>query len=210
MMHRSATTYRTACVFSGHLIDAPDRPAARFPAQAEPAAAAAIAGALARIAQRDDLAICGGACGGDLIFAEAAPRQGLDLHLHLALPEAAFLAASVDCAGAPWRERYFAVARAPRTTRSIADEQLGPLAAGCDPHVRSNLWMLDEAQRLSKSTPACLCLWDGSDDADGPGGTAHLVHEARRRGFALQWLDTRLLFGLPAGTDAANRAPQGG
>jgi hypothetical protein len=196
MPHDRATPYRTVCVFSGHLIDAPGRATPRFPAAAEPVAAEAIAAALARIGWPGDLGVCGGASGADLMFAEAALRRGLDLHLHLPLPEPAFLATSVDCAGARWRERYFAVLRDPHTRRYIADERLGRLPPGRDPYVRNNLWMLDEAQHLGNGAPACLCLWDGDADSDRPGGTAHLVREAQRRGFPLHWLDTRALFGL--------------
>jgi hypothetical protein len=186
---------RQVCVFSGHLIDAPGRSSPRFPAAAEPAAAAAIASALARIARPGDFALCGGACGGDLLFAEAALREGLEVQVHLPLAEPEFLATSVDYAAEHWHDRYLAVTRDPRVHLAIADEALGALPRGCDPYVRNNLWLLDEAQRLSPATPTCLCLWDGNADSDGPGGTAHMVHEAQRRGFSLHWLDTRKLFG---------------
>jgi hypothetical protein len=59
-------------LFSGHMIDAPDRPTPRFPPEKEPVAAVAIANTIVEIgAGPGDLAICGGACGGDLLFAEA-------------------------------------------------------------------------------------------------------------------------------------------
>jgi hypothetical protein len=56
-------------LFSGHMIDAADRHTPRFPPDKE--SVAAIANTLAEIGtERGDLAICGGACGGDLQFAE--------------------------------------------------------------------------------------------------------------------------------------------
>jgi hypothetical protein len=51
----------TVALFSGHMIDAPDRKAPRFPPDKESAAAAAIAETLAEIGvTQGDLAICGG------------------------------------------------------------------------------------------------------------------------------------------------------
>jgi len=59
-------------LFSGHMIDGSDRQTPRFPAAKEPLAALAIANTVAEIgAGPGDLAICGGACGGDLLFAIA-------------------------------------------------------------------------------------------------------------------------------------------
>ena len=63
---------RQVFLFSGHMIDAPDRKDPRFPSDKEPIAATAIAAKLDALgAGPDDLAFCGGACGGDLLFAEA-------------------------------------------------------------------------------------------------------------------------------------------
>ena len=60
-------------LFSGHTIDAPDREAPRFPRDQVPVVAAAIADTLAQVGtKRGDVGICGDACRGDLLFAEAA------------------------------------------------------------------------------------------------------------------------------------------
>jgi hypothetical protein len=57
---------RKVMLFSGHMIDAPDRQKPRFPANKEAVAANAIAAALKELgASAGDLSICGGACGGD-------------------------------------------------------------------------------------------------------------------------------------------------
>ena len=75
---QSAGSPNIVVLFSGHMIDAPDRKTPRFPPDKEPVAATAIADALAKIgAAKGDLAICGGACGGDLLFAEAALARGM-------------------------------------------------------------------------------------------------------------------------------------
>ncbi|MET0678119.1 MAG: hypothetical protein ABW175_20160, partial [Bradyrhizobium sp.] len=100
---------RKVLLFSGHMIDSPSRAEPRFPADKEPTAAKAIADLLDQIgAARGDLAICGGACGGDLLFAEAALARQLTVAIYLPFDEDKFLAESVDFAGADWRSRYFA------------------------------------------------------------------------------------------------------
>src|SRR2546422_95875 len=58
---------RQVFLFSGHMIDAPDRKEPRFPADKERIAATAIATQLDELkAGPEDLAFCGGACGGDI------------------------------------------------------------------------------------------------------------------------------------------------
>ena len=74
---------RNVVLFSGHMIDASDRKTPRFPPEKEPVAAAAIADALAAIGvAKGDLGICGGACGGDLLFAEACLALGMGLEIY--------------------------------------------------------------------------------------------------------------------------------
>jgi hypothetical protein len=68
---------RKMVLFSGHMIDAPYRPTPRLRASRESVAATAISPLLDQIGVADsDLAICGGACGGDLLFAESALARG--------------------------------------------------------------------------------------------------------------------------------------
>ena len=81
--------YRKVFLFSGHMVDAPDRPTPRFPASKEPVAASAIAATLdSLVCGASDLGICGGACGGDLIFAELVLARGAHLEMLLPFDEA--------------------------------------------------------------------------------------------------------------------------
>ena len=66
------TAPRQVFLFSGHMVDAPDRSPPRFPPDKEPLAAAAIAKLLDELgAGATDVAISSGACGGDLLFVES-------------------------------------------------------------------------------------------------------------------------------------------
>ncbi len=191
---RDVTQPRMVLLFSGHMIDAPGRAEPRFPADKEPIAARAIDATLDVLRPgTQDLAICGGACGGDLLFAEAALARGVPLEVCLPFDEAQFLAASVDFAGGNWRDRYFAVTRHPHTVRLIASEALGPPGDAEDPYERNNLWMLARARRFGDERVQFGCLWNGAG-GDGPGGTRHMVEQIERSGGTVHWLDTRKLW----------------
>jgi hypothetical protein len=186
---------RKVVLFSGHMIDAPGRDKPRFPASKEPVAAEAIAELLDSAgigAGAGDLAICGGACGGDLLFAEAALARGTALELYIPFDEPAFLAESVDFADADWRARFLA-AKA-RATLHVAPDELGPLVHGDNPYERNNMWMLDAAVRFGPDKLVFICLWNGKG-GDGPGGAKHLMDEAARRTSRVYWLDTTKLWG---------------
>jgi hypothetical protein len=189
---RTIQSLKNVVLFSGHMIDAPDRKTRRFPADKEPIAAEAIANALTTIgASRGDLAICGGACGGDLLFAEASLARGLDLELFIPFEEPTFLANSVDFADANWRERFLATKS--RAVLHVMPNELGPLAEGDDPYERNNRWMLDAATQLSNNRMIFISLWDGQS-GDGPGGAKHLMEQARNRALRVYWLDTSKLW----------------
>src|SRR5690349_20577670 len=109
MPDNSPEAPRKVTLFSGHMIDTPNRDKPRFPPDKEPIAARAIAEALTNLGVGPaDLAICGGACGGDLLFAEAALARGARLELYIPFEEPTFLETSVDFADRDWRARYFA------------------------------------------------------------------------------------------------------
>jgi hypothetical protein len=188
---------RKVLLFSGYMIDAPGRKDARFPEDREPLAANAIARMLAHIgAGPGDLAICSGACGGDLLFAEAALARATRLELYIPLDEPTFLASSVDFAGSEWRSRYFAVKS--RAAFHVAPDDLGPLAGADNPYERNNLWMLDSAMRFGVEKVDFICLWNGRG-GDGPGGTQHLMQQVRGKAGRVHWLDTNRLWQLPRG-----------
>jgi hypothetical protein len=184
---------RKVALFSGHMIDAPGREKPRFPPDKESIAARAIAEALAELGVGPpDLAICGAACGGDLLFAEAALSCGARLEFYIPFDEPTFLEKSVDFADRDWRARYFA-AKAPAVLH-VAPSELGPVRNGEDAYERNNRWMLDSALRFGADKVDFVCLWNG-EGGDGPGGTRHMMDAVRNRGGLTRWLDTNMLWG---------------
>jgi hypothetical protein len=173
---------RKIFLFSGHMIDKPERPRPRFPADKEPLAARAIAAKLDALqAGPEDLAICGGACGGDTLFAEAAVARGLQVQLHLQFAEPEFLRDSVSFAGAQWVDRFQALKRHPNVRVLVQPAELGPLPAGADPYMRNNLWQLDAALDHGPERVWLITLWDGQA-GDGPGGTRHMLDTVEQNG----------------------------
>jgi len=190
--HDGATAPRKVLLFSGHMIDAPDRKDMRFPPDKEPIAAGAIARTLDQIeARSDDLAISGAACGGDLLFAEACLARGVRLELYIPFEERRFLVESIDFADADWRSRFVAAKK--HASLHLMPNELGPLPPGTNPYERNNLWMMESAMKFGPEKVEFVCLWDGRG-GDGPGGTRHLMQEVRNRAGRTHWLNTTQLW----------------
>ncbi len=171
---------RQMFLFSGHMIDHPQRTEPRFPVDKEAVAGAAIATKLDELgAGTGDLAICGGACGGDILFAEACLARGLRLEIHIQYDEPEFLAASVSFGAPSWVERFNRLKAHPNTVVLVMPDELGPLSEGDDPYVRNNLWQLDTALGHGAEKVVLIALWDGKS-GDGPGGTQHLIETVRK------------------------------
>lgn len=186
---------RRVFLFSGHMIDAPDRATPRFPPDREATAARAIAARLDQLGMGgEDLALCGGACGGDILFAEAALERGCRVCLFLQFQEAEFLQASVAFAGETWVERYYALKENPLVRVRVQPEELGPAPRSTDPYERNNRWQLHTALAHGPDKVRCVCLWNGAVGA-GPGGTRHMVETVKRHAGQVSILDTRQLFG---------------
>jgi hypothetical protein len=182
---------RYVFLFSGHMIDAPGRKEPRFPADKEKIADREIAKKLDELdAGPKDLALCGGACGGDLLFAEACLKLGVYLQIRIPFDELTFLKNSVTFAGGNWRDRYYAVKNNKLTTLLVMPEELGPTPENANPYERDNLWQLYTALSMGADKVRLICLWDGKG-GDGPGGTAHMYNEVKRRTGHVTWIDIR-------------------
>ncbi|WP_395711768.1 tetratricopeptide repeat-containing protein [Reyranella sp.] len=175
-------------VFSGHMIDNPDirgpgkEKPARFPPEKIEPAATVIRQRLDKVgAAAGDLGICGGASGGDLLFAEACLERGMRLELRLARREEEFLADSVTFADPDrrWEESFEQVKESKATTTLVMPQELGPTPAGVSVHDRCNRWMLYSALSMGLRKTYFITLWDGAP-GDGPGGTEHMVELVRK------------------------------
>lgn len=169
-------------LFSGHMIDRPDRPQPRFPPEREAAVTAAIAAQLQGLqAAGGDLGICGGACGGDLIFAELMLGHGAHLDIFLPSGPEEFARDSIDFADANWRARFDAVRAHARVRTFVLAGPRTDDERQASAYERNNLWMLERALACGAQKVRFLCVWDGQP-GDGPGGAGHMVEAVEAAG----------------------------
>ena len=186
---------RQVLLFSGHMVDAPGRAKPRLPAAKLPQATQALEQALDTLgAGAGDLLLTQGAAGGDLLCAEACRARGVRVQLLLPLAEPEFIEQSVlpSDGGEDWRRRYFELKAALQDPPRVMSDELGPLPKDVNAFERCNLWLLYSALAWGQEKVRFICLWDGGG-GDGPGGTAHMYNEVKRRTGRVSWIDTRRL-----------------
>jgi hypothetical protein len=182
---RDGSQFRRVVVCSGHMIDQYDRPVPRFPRHKEAIARRQIAEQLGDWGiGPGDLAICGGAQGADLLFAECCVALGAQVYLLIALPEEEFLRRSVHLEGADWEDRYFEVAKNAKVFKFFQEDlfkKFSPeLIAIDNVFARNNLWMLNTAlASMGSDGLFAVLVWDERDTGDGPGGTSDFAARIR-------------------------------
>jgi tetratricopeptide (TPR) repeat protein len=184
-LKKSLPRFKRVIVASGHMIDKPGRPEERFPPRKE----GAVRDQLARQLElwtvgAGDLAVCGGARGADLMFAELCAGRGAEVWLMLALPQAEFLEESVRLQGGDWEERYFNLLELDNVKVHLQSERLKSPPKGASVYARANLWMLNTA-RVEADDPKrlyALLVWDEKPTGDGAGGTSDFAERVRRLG----------------------------
>jgi hypothetical protein len=188
-LKKSEPRFQKVVLACGHMIDLPDRVAKglgeRFPSGKEDVVRG-------RIAERldvwgvgaHDLAICGGARGTDILFAELCADRGAEVWLFLALPEAEFLEASVRLADSNWEDRFFALRRREGVKIFLQRERLKSPPQPAQVFARNNLWMINTA-RVEANDPNnlyALLVWDEKPTGDGPGGTSDFAVRVKTLG----------------------------
>jgi class 3 adenylate cyclase len=195
--------------FAGHMIDAPGRVPPRFPATLEPAVRTALRAHLARL--RDPVVYSSAACGGDLIFIEAALDVGAEVNIVLPFDRLDFVRTSVAVAGEAWVKRFdAALSRAARVFLAteegyLDDDVLFEYAA----LLLEGLAVLRASQL--ETVPSLLCLIDGESTGD-VGGTRSSFERWKRQVGAPQVIDLGALRERAevAADACANSRPIGG
>lgn len=175
-------------LFTGHMIDKPGRSEPRFPPEKESAASAAVRNTLRKVqatAGAEGLrGIAAAACGGDILFHEACRELKIPSEIYLGIPIDAFEQTSVAFAGPGWITRYRTL------TQELSVHVLLPNTTADAPDTvwaEANEWMLHTAL-ADGSHLTLIALWDGQK-GDGPGGTDHLVNEAKAHQAAVELID---------------------
>lgn len=174
-------------LFSGHMVDRPGRPRERFPPRSVDAVRARLRHELSQF-EGPALAVCGGACGGDLIFASEALRLGFQLLVCLSHDRAAFVDRSAGFAGPAWAELFEQVCGHERTEVEV----IAPPPPGENRYEFCNWWMLERALSARLRPLHLILLWD-QERGDALGGTAHMAEIASGQADSVVNLDLRTL-----------------
>ncbi len=177
-------------VFTGHMVDRPDRSRPRFPPLAafEERVKSAIR---ARLDEQDALiGYASAACGSDILFLEAVQERGGETVVVLPYDKELFRHDSVAIVpGSDWSRRFDDVlARSKVHTVSTHRLALQGVSYEYANRVLHGLALIQAAQLGSSVTR--LSVWDGGP-GDGPGGTADTVMRWRAQGHEVSVIDTR-------------------
>jgi class 3 adenylate cyclase/tetratricopeptide (TPR) repeat protein len=183
--------FRFPCVvvFTGHMIDRPDREIPRFPPQVEDAVKSAIRQRLEKL--NAGFGYASAACGSDILFHEAVLERKGESHVVLPYEKQLFIEDSVDIVSNPdWVTRCNAV-----TAGAIDVQEASKRSQMCGrvSYEFANLMLhglasVHAEQLETKLVP--MAVWDGKP-GDGPDGTAGTVQHWRRAGLAVEIIDLR-------------------
>ena len=189
-------TPRQVLLFSGHMMDTPDRATPRFPPALEPAVARALDQALDTLdAGPADLALCQASAGGDLMFLEACVARGLACQVLLPFDEPQFLQHSVlpSAHGEAWRARWLALKpRLGRVPRVLPDA-LGPGPADANPFEPFPQPLAAQYRAGQRPGPAAFCLPVGRAGGRRPGRDPPFVAGGQPATGEVRWIDSRSL-----------------
>jgi tetratricopeptide (TPR) repeat protein len=212
-------------VFSGHLLDSPDRLAAgaapRFPNHPPLVEAAARAIRERLDALNAKVGLCSLGCGGDILFAEAMLDRGAELHVVLPFDESDFLRTSVNFgqSGPGWRgwvQRFHAILGPVEAAGRLRYLTREPYLGSADLFAMTNrvlqgLAVLHARERAS--VPTALALIDRAGGGDA-GGTADFLTSWAATGYAAEEIDLGALRAAhpapPAAPAAAAQPPATG
>ncbi|MDT4898982.1 MAG: hypothetical protein QOH25_4059 [Acidobacteriota bacterium] len=188
-LKKSEPRFKRVLVVSGHMIDAPDRVEKgleeRFPPRKEAVVRAALAQQLKDWnVGANDLAICGGARGADILFAELCAERGAEVWLFIALPEGEFLDKSVRLTLSNWEQRFYDLRAHPSVKTFSQPDRLDSPPQESSVFTRNNLWMINTARVEADDAENlyALLVWDEKPTGDGPGGTSDFAARVKQLG----------------------------
>ena len=158
-------------IFTGHMVDAPDRSDPRFPLHMEPA----VRDAIGRWLDANDvqIGVSSAACGGDILFQEALIERGSESHIILPFREELFLKTSVSHPQANWEDRFAKVVRNATTTIRAARDQTEEHAIAYS-YTNKIIAGIARIRASELDTDLFgLAVWDGKPGAMG--GTADAI-----------------------------------
>jgi hypothetical protein len=183
--------FGSSLVFTGHMVDLPNRRAPRFPPEMESAASREILAAIDRqlehVGASEVIAISSLARGGDILFQEHAWTRNITSYIVLPFEPQEFVKKSV--AGVPtgeWEDRFWRIwERTPHDHREVLTT-----AANENPYEACNQRQLEIAQERADDI-TLIALFDGTED--DVGGTRDLLQRVGDTGGRIDLIDAKQL-----------------
>jgi hypothetical protein len=170
--------------FTGHMVDAPDRPTPRFPPEKVEAVRKAIAEQLRK--RKIGYGFSSAARGSDLLFLEELGKMGGRARVLLPFPRHEFKKTSV---GYGWDNRF---------DKALSGHEVIELSAEVPPedqqpeaYADCNRKIFEEAiakAKLLDEKPVLITVWNGNP-GNGAGGTADAVRDWQNEGYEVDVID---------------------
>lgn len=192
----------TVVVFSGHMIDSPDRVSPRFPPELEDAVRQAIRERLKKL--NPGFGYASAANGSDILFLEAMLEIGAKVHVVLPYNKEQFSSDSVEVIpGGDWKARYEDILE--KATEVLTASELRMEGGGVS-NEYANLMLYGLAATRSRQLGTELipmAVWDGRE---GPlGGTAGNITRWRRDGLQVEVIDLHQILAAAGHIQKARR-----
>ncbi|MFB2970886.1 TRAFs-binding domain-containing protein [Aerosakkonema sp. BLCC-F183] len=180
-------------VFSGHMIDQPDRTTLRFPPHLESTVYKAILDRLKKLDAR--LGYASAACGSDILFLEAILELKGEIHIVLPYDREQFIKDSVDIVpGGKWVERFEKLLDRATETIVASNRKLQETNVLYEYANRllHGLAKMRAEQLETELVP--LAVWNGQPG--GPGGTASAIEHWQSWGYDVEVIDLESILQL--------------
>ena len=188
-------------VFTGHMIDEPERSEPRFPADQEAEARALIKAELEKILQDNHEyeyeGLASAAPGGDILFHEVCKELNIATKICLPMPSKIYAAEIFkDNELNGWRSRFLAM-KDNHEILVLSDSPGLPnwlQSSGKNEWERGNQWVMKIAEASDAAKRTLVALWDEQGQGSRRGGTAHMVQLAQETGsIDIQIIDAKKL-----------------
>ncbi len=172
-------------LFVGHQVDTPDRSERRFPSNREDRAKALISEAVKALLvdTHKTIGLASAAPGADILLHEVFDECDMTSTICLPMPAQDFARLAFKNLDS-WRTRFLDL-QSKHDVMVLCDRENLPRwlhDSGVDPWERGNEWVMKMALTWGADHITLIALWDGKQEGDAPGGTAHMVRLAEDTG----------------------------